>query len=240
MLIKSMTRFLLIDFIGEVVIPVQAFFYYFVLFLGRINLYALSFHHLFVDISKKNECTSGVIFNKSILSNKHVQQAAEVSCLVVFWIWYCHLMSRMPSASAIALYVVISHGLTFILHIQINLSHFAMDISDMYVNEDSFIEHQLRTTMDIQCPRWFDWFHGGLQFQVVHHLFPRLPRKNLRKAQQYVVQFCIDNNLTYKTIDFVQGNRIVVNKLLNVSSEYNDRILREKVMNLAAIAEACK
>lgn len=230
----------MIDFIGKVVIPVQALTYYFVLFLGRINLYALSLHHLFTNISKRRESSDGSFENMngnmSAVSRKVLSNLAEVACLVVFWIWYSHLMMCMPSAGAIALYVVISHGLTFILHIQINLSHFAMDISDMYVSEDSFIEHQLRTTMDIQCPKWFDWFHGGLQFQVVHHLFPRLPRRNLRKAQQYVIQFCIDNNLIYKTIDFMQGNIIVLNKLLNVSSEYSERILTEKVTNLAKIA----
>ncbi len=26
-------------------------------------------------------------------------------------------------------------------------------------------------------------FHGGLQFQIEHHLFPRLPRANFRKAR---------------------------------------------------------
>ena len=25
---------------------------------------------------------------------------------------------------------------------------------------------QLSTTLDVDCYRWMDWFHGGLQFQV--------------------------------------------------------------------------
>ena len=25
---------------------------------------------------------------------------------------------------------------------------------------------QLNTTLDVDCYRWMDWFHGGLQFQV--------------------------------------------------------------------------
>ncbi|KAF3031816.1 hypothetical protein E8E12_001790 [Didymella heteroderae] len=43
--------------------------------------------------------------------------------------------------------------------------------------------HQLRTTINVECPEWLDWFYGALQFQAVHHLFPRLPRHNLRRAQ---------------------------------------------------------
>ena len=32
-----------------------------------------------------------------------------------------------------------------------------------------WVEMQLNGTMDIDCPRWLDWFHGGLQFQTEHH-----------------------------------------------------------------------
>ena len=34
--------------------------------------------------------------------------------------------------------------------------------------------------MDWSCPPWMDWFHGGLQFQIEHHIFPRAPRHRLR------------------------------------------------------------
>lgn len=30
--------------------------------------------------------------------------------------------------------------------------------------------------MGIDCPEWSDFFHGGLQFQAIHHLFLRVPR----------------------------------------------------------------
>jgi fatty acid desaturase len=33
---------------------------------------------------------------------------------------------------------------------------------------------------------WQRRFHGGLQFQIEHHLFPRLPRANYRKARRSV------------------------------------------------------
>lgn len=42
-----------------------------------------------------------------------------------------------------------------------------------------------------------DWFHGGLQFQIEHHLFPRLPRHNLRKVQAMVEPLCIELGLDY-------------------------------------------
>lgn len=55
------------------------------------------------------------------------------------------------------------------------LSHSAQDSTDMGVYE-SFIHRQLRTTMDVSCPEYLDFVHGGLHMQVVHHVrrFPPL------------------------------------------------------------------
>ncbi|CAJ0909738.1 5479_t:CDS:2, partial [Entrophospora sp. SA101] len=80
------------------------------------------------------------------------------------------------------IYILISHSVTMLLHVQITLSHFG--------TKESFSRKMLWTTMDVDCPWWMDWFHGGLQFQVIHHLFPRMPRHNLRKCQSLVMQFC--------------------------------------------------
>ena len=43
-----------------------------------------------------------------------------------------------------------------------------------------FVEHQLRTTVDVRCHsplgrHSFRWIMGGLDYQVEHHLAPRLP-----------------------------------------------------------------
>jgi len=40
--------------------------------------------------------------------------------------------------------------------------------------------------MNVKTHPWFDWVHIGLQFQIEHHLFPRLPRHNLRTAREMV------------------------------------------------------
>lgn len=31
---------------------------------------------------------------------------------------------------------------------------------------EGWVVTQLNTTLDVDCYRWMDWFHGGLQFQV--------------------------------------------------------------------------
>ncbi|CAJ0762435.1 1371_t:CDS:1, partial [Entrophospora sp. SA101] len=84
---------------------------------------------------------------------------------------------------------------------------------------ESFSRKMLRTTMDVDCPWWMDWFHGGLQFQAVHHLFPRIPRHNLRKCQPLVMQFCQEANLQYHLYGFVKGNRLVLSALRDVANQ---------------------
>jgi fatty acid desaturase len=50
----------------------------------------------------------------------------------------------------------------------------------------SFLEHQALTSRTILNPRGFDWFFGGLNFQIEHHLFPRVPAFRLRRVQGLV------------------------------------------------------
>jgi delta8-fatty-acid desaturase len=66
------------------------------------------------------------------------------------------------------------------LHVQISFSHWGISTTD-FSPVECFAHRQLRTTMDVLCPQCLDFIHGGLQFQAVHHLLPRVQRHNLRK-----------------------------------------------------------
>lgn len=35
---------------------------------------------------------------------------------------------------------------------------------------ECFVHRQLRTTMDVACPEYLDFVHGGLQMQITHHV----------------------------------------------------------------------
>ncbi len=42
-------------------------------------------------------------------------------------------------------------------------------------SEREFFAHQVATTADFaQHSRWLSWYLGGLNFQVEHHLFPKM------------------------------------------------------------------
>jgi delta8-fatty-acid desaturase len=58
-----------------------------------------------------------------------------------------------------------------------------------------------------------DWFHGGLQFQVIHHLWPKIPRHNLRTVKPMLIAFCKQHDLQYNQATFVQCNQMMLSKL---------------------------
>jgi fatty acid desaturase len=42
-----------------------------------------------------------------------------------------------------------------------------------------------------------DFFYGGLNYQIEHHLFPNMPRHQLKKVQPIVKQYCGERGVTY-------------------------------------------
>lgn len=133
-----------------------------------------------------------------------------------YWFGYRTRYLSVPTWSARFSFLFISHLVTAPLHVQLTLSHFAMSSADAGVQE-LFAQKMVRTIMDVECPAWLDLIHGGLKFQVVHHLFPRLPRLNLRQAQPLVKDFCDRAGIPYVRFSFRRGNQEVIGRLGEVA-----------------------
>lgn len=84
---------------------------------------------------------------------------------------------------------------------------------------ESFPHRQLRTTTDVICHESVGFIHGGLHLQVTHHLFPRLPRHNLKRASLLVKEFAQEQGLTYAEFGFVDGNAEVIGVLKGVAEQ---------------------
>jgi fatty acid desaturase len=61
----------------------------------------------------------------------------------------------------------------------------------------TFLERQVVTARNVRGHWAVDWFYGGLNYQIEHHLFPTLPRNVLRHAQQIVRSFCGEHGVPY-------------------------------------------
>jgi delta8-fatty-acid desaturase len=195
------------DAAAKFFISMQHYLYYVVLMFGRFNLYRLSWEYLILGLGPKK-------------GPAWWHRWAEIAGNMFFWTWFGYgiLYLSIPTAWDRVVFVMISHMVTAILHCQITLSHFAMSTADLGPAE-SFPQKMLRTTMDVDCPPWLDFFHGGLQFQAIHHLYPRIPRHNLRRTQKLVQEFCDDVGIPYALYGFVDGNKHVIGRLADVSRQ---------------------
>jgi delta8-fatty-acid desaturase len=196
-------------------VPYQAYLYYIILLFGRFNLYLQSWLFLYKAQGPRK-------------GQAKWHRSFEIFGNILFWLWFGYglLYKSLPNASSRLSYLLISHMATMPLHVQFTVSHFAMSTTNLGPGE-SFAQRMLRTTMDVDCPEWLDWFHGGLQFQAVHHLYPRIPRHNLRRAQGLVVGFCREVGIPYALYGFARGNAKVVGGLAEVARQ-------------AAILEECR
>ena len=150
-----------------------------VLCLGRFNLYIQGIIHL---CTKK---TRGPLI-------------LEAGAQIIFFTWYISLLlNGFDNWPARIIHFCITHFGSSLLHLQITLSHFASHTFEGMPPENEWMITQLDGTLDWDCPEWFDWFHGGLQFQIEHHLYPKVARKNLRKVREIIRPLAKDLGITY-------------------------------------------
>ena len=60
-----------------------------------------------------------------------------------------------------------------------------------------FLRRQVLTSRNVRGGALVDFGLGGLNYQIEHHLFPSMPRPNLRQAQPLVRDFCRQHGLAY-------------------------------------------
>jgi fatty acid desaturase len=64
-------------------------------------------------------------------------------------------------------------------------------------DKTDFLRRQVLTSRNVRGGWLTDFALGGLNYQIEHHLFPSMPRPNLRRAQQLVAEFCADRDVAY-------------------------------------------
>jgi acyl-lipid Delta6-acetylenase / acyl-lipid (9-3)-desaturase len=157
----------------------------------------------------------------------------ELGALIGFWVWFSYLCSFLPSTGMVVAFTLLSHAIVGLIHVQITLSHFAMETYYGYGYEQDhpnhFVECQLKTSLNVDCPEWLDWLHGGLQFQVEHHLLPRVPRHNLRYVREnYIEPYAKKHNLPYYSCTFWEANKMVYQALKTTAAKVkNYKVLPE-------------
>lgn len=181
----------------------QGWFFFPLLTLEGVNLHAQSFVTSFGKRSGK-------------------RQPVEMTVLTIRWASYLAL-----------LFIVLDVGKAFaFLGLQLAVvgvylgctfapNHKGMPILPADVRID-FLRRQVLMSRNIISNRLTTFAMGGLNYQIEHHLFPSMPRPNLRRAQGIIKPFCIENSVTYTETTLPQSYGIVVRYLNKVGLRAGD------------------
>lgn len=60
-----------------------------------------------------------------------------------------------------------------------------------------FLRRQVLTSRNVRGSWLVDFALGGLNYQIEHHLFPSMPRPNLRRSQPLIRAFCHQHDVSY-------------------------------------------
>ncbi|HEX7307182.1 acyl-CoA desaturase [Lentzea sp.] len=84
------------------------------------------------------------------------------------------------------------------------------------ITGDQRLDHlhkQVLTSRNVTGGRWVDALLGGLNHQIEHHLYPHMPRPNLRHAQPVVENFCARHGIPYSKTTMVRSYAEVLRHL---------------------------
>jgi fatty acid desaturase len=81
-----------------------------------------------------------------------------------------------------------------------------------------FLRKQVLTSHNVNGGRWLDFTLGGLNYQIEHHLFPRMPRPNLRRAQPLVRDFCVARGISYSHSGLLSSQAYILRHLHEIGA----------------------
>jgi fatty acid desaturase len=157
----------------------------------KLQAYLLPFLALFAFVTLRTPSIS-LVFRGDM--PRRIQQAIG---LALYWSIFALFLTQLGGwPEAIAFFFI--SQMSFSLY---NVSVFAPNHKGMMMLSDDepldFLREQVLTARNVQGSPFVDFWYGGLNYQIEHHLFPTMPRNQLRHAQPIVEQFCAERGIPY-------------------------------------------
>jgi len=105
---------------------------------------------------------------------------------------------------ALALYVGIWTMVGIALSMVFAPAHIGMPV---VTDPDDKWRLQFETTRNLKMPKWMSFFFIGLDHQVEHHIFTKIPHQNLAKAAVITKDWARRNDVPYHEIGYLAGLR---------------------------------
>ena len=124
----------------------------------------------------------------------------------------------LPPVKAVVFIAVQQGLLGFYLGCSFAPNHKGMPILAASDKTD-FLRRQVLTSRNVRGGWVTDFALGGLNYQIEHHLFPSMPRPNLRRAQAMVAAFCADRGVAYTQTSLLGSYAQALGHLAAVGSD---------------------
>jgi fatty acid desaturase len=153
-----------------------------------------------------------------LIRNRHElkQPLLEWSLYVVHMILAVGILLYTMGFWPMLAFIAVNQGLLgFVLGSAFAPNHKGMPVLERESTLD-FLHRQVITSRNIYGDPFVDFWYGGLNYQIEHHLFPTMPRRNLKHAQVIVKTFCQEYEIDYAETNILGSYRAILQQLREV------------------------
>ena len=153
-----------------------------------------------------------------LIEKKAKSTLAESLALGAHFALYFGLVFSMLEPLEGLLFIAVHRGLFGMYMVSIFApNHKAMPVLERESQLD-FLHRQVLTSRNVMAHPVTDFWYGGLNYQIEHHLFPRLPRNKLGEVQPIVKDFCREHSIAYHETSVLQSYREILQHLHEVGA----------------------
>jgi fatty acid desaturase len=143
-------------------------------------------------------------------------RTAESALLALHSIGYLTALLMVLSPVKALVFLIVQQGL-FGLYLGLSFApnHKGMPILTA-AQETDYLRRQVLTSRNVRGGWLVDYLLGGLNYQIEHHLFPSMPRPNLKRSQSLIRSFCQQNGVSYLETTLLRSYAQALNHLHEV------------------------
>ncbi len=134
---------------------------------------------------------------RALISRAAKHRWWEVALFAVHIVGYFGAVFLVLSPLRAIIFIIVQQGI-FGLYLGCSFApnHKGMPIlSD--ADRSDFLRRQVLTSRNVRGNYLVDYVLGGLNYQIEHHLFPNMPRPNLRRSQPIIRRYCREHGIAY-------------------------------------------
>lgn len=175
------------------------------------HIHAFFFYGLLTIAKLVNDFKQLVKYNKAGITRKHhINPTVEYTKMVLVKIGYLFIFIGLPLLitpftwwQILLGFFIVQWTAGLILSTIFQMAHVVEGVDQPLADEEGVIEsnwvvHELLTTANFARKNFFlNWYIGGLNFQIEHHLFPNICHIHYRKISPIVEKTALDFGLPY-------------------------------------------